>query len=94
MLSKDIFKNGLKKLVIEFEDKGFKMSPERAEQWFENIKNMSDIEFKQRIQYVLKNCSYIPSMADILKSKIDNRDKRTQEAYLSLEYLKGGIEFD
>ncbi|MCW6091444.1 hypothetical protein [Clostridium sporogenes] len=94
MLSNEVFKNGLKKLVIEFEDKGFKMSPKRAEQWYEHIKKMNDDEFTKRINKVLETNSYPPVMADILNAQIDNRDKRTQEAYVALEHLKGGIEFD
>ncbi|GAA0121727.1 hypothetical protein UT300018_10430 [Clostridium faecium] len=94
MLSKEAFKVGLKKLSTEYSDKGFKMTKERVTQWYEYVKNMSEIEFNERIEYVLKNCSYIPSMADILKSQIDNTDIKTQEAYATLEYLKGAIEFE
>lgn len=67
MLHENVFKSGLKSLVTEFENRGFVITQERAAQWYEHMKNMSEKEFNQRIEYVLKNCSFSPSMADILK---------------------------
>lgn len=91
MLSKETFNNGIEQLVTEFECKGFKMSKERAIQWYKHMKYMREEEFTQRIEIVLKTCRYAPTMADILKVEVD---LRTQEAYAALEHLKEGIGFD
>lgn len=70
MLSKETFKKELLKLIVEFRDKGFKMPKERIEQWYDYLKIMSDDEFTQKIDYVIKNCSYVPSIADVFKANI------------------------
>lgn len=90
MLNKEVFKSGIQKLVIEFENKGFTMTKQKAEIWYEYMKSMEEEEFNQRIDYVLRNSSFPPVMADILKVQVD---MRTQQAYAALERLKGGIEF-
>lgn len=67
MLNKKVFENEVNKIVIEFKDKGFEMTQGRSEQWYDYIKDMSDDEFNKRIDCVLRNCSYKPSMADVFK---------------------------
>ncbi len=73
MLNKDKFFNGIEKLKLEFGEKGFKMTKDKALQWFEYMKGMSEDEFDERIDYVLKNCSFPPSMADIFRVEIKTR---------------------
>ncbi|MHC6178633.1 hypothetical protein ACYUJ6_02065 [Clostridium sp. JNZ X4-2] len=68
MLDKKVFENEVNKIVIEFKDKGFEMTKGRSEQWYDYMKDMSDDEFTERIDCVLRNCSYKPSMADVFKS--------------------------
>lgn len=70
MLDREVFKKGLKKLTVEYGNKGFIMEDNKVAQWYEYMKSMSDEEFNQNIDYVLKNCSYAPCMADIFKAKI------------------------
>lgn len=70
LLDKDIFFKGIDKLNNEFETKGFKMTKERASQWYSYMKDISEKEYNKRIDYVLKNCTYGPTMADILKADI------------------------
>ncbi|APH24887.1 hypothetical protein [Clostridium botulinum] len=94
MLSKETFNKGIEELTMEFECRGFKMSKEKAIKWYKHMKYINDDEFTKRIDKVLETNSYPPVMADVLNAQIDNRDKRTQEAYAALEHLKGGIEFD
>ncbi len=76
MLNEAIFKDGLKKLVNEFEDKGFKISQERAAQWYNYMKNMQDEEYKEKIDHVIKNSTYSPCMADILKASSRTEKKK------------------
>lgn len=70
MLDKEMFKNQIQKLVIEFEDKGFKMSKERAEQWYDQLKELGDISVKKAIDKVLKTLRYPPTMSDIYQIAI------------------------
>jgi hypothetical protein len=65
MIDKDLFKKEIDKLVVEFEDKGFKMTKERAEQWYENFKDYEEIKFAKAIKNVLNTSRFSPSMADI-----------------------------
>lgn len=68
-MTKDVFVNELQRLVTEYEDKGFKMSKERASQWYEFFKNINYENFKDAVEEVLKTVSYCPTMADLFKTK-------------------------
>lgn len=70
MLDRETFKAGLKKLVIEYSTKGFTMNEKRVSQWYDYLNYMCDSEFNERIEYILKNCPYAPSMADIFKADV------------------------
>ncbi|CDI50312.1 hypothetical protein [Clostridium tetani] len=94
MLSKEVFNKGIEDLTMEFECRGFKMSKIKAIKWYKHMDYMSNEEFTQRIDKVLETNSFPPVMADILNAEIDNTVLRTEEAYKTLEYLKGGINFD
>lgn len=72
MLSAKVFTDGIGKLEEEFENKGFKMTKGRAAQWYDYMKDTPEEEYNKRIDYVLKNCTYAPSMADIFKADVNN----------------------
>ncbi|KRQ85855.1 hypothetical protein ABG79_02369 [Caloramator mitchellensis] len=87
MLTESTFQSGIKRLINEFSEKGFNPSIERIKQWFEYMKDMTDEEFKQRIDWVLKNVSFAPSMADIFKAEV-NINNTWKE--FDFSFLKGG----
>ena len=69
-MNKDFFTKQIQKLVIEFSDKGFTMTKERASQWYEYFKNVSESEFTYAIDNCLKKCERCPSMADVYNTVI------------------------
>lgn len=69
MLSKESFNNGIEKLVTEYGDRGFKMTKQRSLQWYGYMKNISDSEFKRKIDKCLMTCKRVPFMADIMDFK-------------------------
>ncbi|QCX33500.1 hypothetical protein FDN13_07125 [Caloramator sp. E03] len=83
MLDVNVFKEFVNKLDIEYKEKGFLMTTQRAKQWYEYMKDMTDEEFKQRIDWVLKNVSFSPSMADVFKAEINTNNTWIKEADLS-----------
>lgn len=76
MLNKEIFKEELKKLAVEYGDKGFTMNADRVNQWYDYMKNMQDQEYKEKVDYVIKNSTYAPCMADILKAPSETKTKK------------------
>lgn len=89
MLSEVTFQTCIKKLITEFIEKGFNPSVERIKQWYEYMKDMSDEEFNKRIDWVLKNVSYSPSMADIFKADISSNNTWKD---FDFSFLEGGDE--
>lgn len=89
MLTLKIFKDGVKKLELEFKEKGFTMNKDKAAQWYEYMKDMSDEEFNKRIDWVLKNVSYSPSMADVFKADISSNNTWKD---FDFSFLEGGDE--
>lgn len=81
MLNKGAFKAGLKKLVTEYANKGFAMSEDRISQWYSCMKDMSDEEYNKKIDFVLKNCTYAPTMADIFKAEIRESNSAAYEDF-------------
>ena len=67
MLDKTVFSEQIQRLVIEYGDKGFSMSKERASQWYEFFKIFSEGKLRDMITDCLVNVSHSPTMADILK---------------------------
>lgn len=68
MLTKDTFKAGIRKLITEYEDRGFSMSKEKSQQWYDHMKNLSDDEFLKKIDLCLSICRKVPFMDDVLCS--------------------------
>ncbi len=71
MLSQQAFKDGMKKLQINY--RNYSIEEELIRLWYDHMKHLTDGEFNQSIDYVLENFSYPPTMADILKSVIRER---------------------
>ncbi len=67
MMNKKIFAKETNKLVTEYENKGFTMSKEKAEQWYEILKTYTDEELKNAVCEYIENNNFIPTIADILK---------------------------
>lgn len=66
MLSRDTFNAGIEKLNTEYRDRGFTMTKEKALQWYDFMKDMSNSEFKKKVKNCLMTCKRVPFMADIL----------------------------
>lgn len=69
VLSKDVFNSEIERLNIEYRDRGFKMTKERATQWYSFMKNMSNSDFKKKVDACLMTCRRVPTMADVLGLK-------------------------
>lgn len=69
MLSKDSFNDGIDKLLVEYGDRGFKMTKKRSELWYEHMKNMSSTEFQKKIDTCLMTCKRVPFMSDVIGFK-------------------------
>lgn len=69
MLDKTFFLKQLDKLVIEYGDKGFTMSKDKASQWYGFMKGISDSAFEKMINQCLMNEVFSPNMATIFKYK-------------------------
>ncbi|ERI92132.1 hypothetical protein HMPREF1982_02673 [Clostridiales bacterium oral taxon 876 str. F0540] len=83
MLSKNVFIDGIERLVLEYKDKGFDMTKEKAEQWYSFMKNMSESEFNRKIDNCLMTCRRSPTMADVLDIKDNpNETQRPQIPYI------------
>ncbi|WDU82813.1 hypothetical protein [Caloramator sp. Dgby_cultured_2] len=89
MLSELNFQKGINKLINEYQEKGFNPNAARLKQWYEYMKDMSDEEFNKRIDWVLKNVSYSPSMADIFKADISSNNTWKD---FDFSFLEGGDE--
>lgn len=64
-MDKKFFGEHINKLVVEYEDKGFNMSPARITQWYEEFKGKTPESFKKAISEVLRTARFAPTMADI-----------------------------
>lgn len=89
MLSELNFQKGINKLINEYQEKGFNPNAARLKQWYEYMKDMSGEEFNKRIDWVLKNVSYSPSMADIFKADISSNNTWKD---FDFSFLEGGDE--
>lgn len=69
MLSKECFNNGVDKLLTEYSDRGFKMTKQRSLQWYNYMKDISDSEFKKKVDKCLMTCRHVPFMADVMDLK-------------------------
>lgn len=87
-MNKDFFNEQVKKLVVEYQDKGFTMNKERATQWFKYFGNLSESKFEKSIEEVLKTVSYCPTMADIFKTKAIESVESPERSIEEIERLK------
>jgi hypothetical protein len=85
MLSKEVFKSGISKLLIEYGDRGFSMSKEKSMQWYEHMINFSESDFTRKIDTCLRTCKKVPFMADILDSKDTQEDSKEKPYWLNAE---------
>lgn len=82
MLDREVFNTGVNKLLTEYNDKGFKMTRDRASQWYAFMEDMSNAEFQKKIDTCLMTCRRVPSMADVLGFKEnDNFEPANAGAY-------------
>lgn len=79
MLNQRIFKDGLKKLVNEYGSKGFEVTKERAAQWYEYMKHLSDNQFNAKIDNCIKMCKHVPYMSDVLDIKQEYVDTKASK---------------
>jgi hypothetical protein len=79
MLNRNVFIQGLDKLVNEYADRGFTLTEKKANQWYEYMKNLSDTEFLKKIDKCLMSCNHVPYMSDVLAYKEDELNQRPNE---------------
>jgi len=86
----EFFKEQIERLETEYEDKNFKMSKARINQWYNEIKDYNEESFEKAVSTVLKTVSYSPTMADIFKTGYLKKNaiysKISQEELDSLPY--------
>jgi hypothetical protein len=63
-LDRKLFESELLKVQISFP--GFEMTRKKADLWYEIVKKVPDIEWKEMIKDCLIYCHRTPSLADIL----------------------------
>jgi hypothetical protein len=85
MLTKDVFKAGIRKLITEYEDRGFSMSKEKSQQWYAYMINLSDEEFLKKVDLCLSICRKVPFMADVLDSKDPFENTNEKPYWLNAE---------
>lgn len=66
-MDKRFFAEQIKKLVIEYEDKGFTMTTERLNQWYVFFKDTSEKRFEDMVDNCLIECVFPPTMANLFK---------------------------
>jgi len=67
LLSKELFKTGLKEIEIAFDN--FTMTPEKAKVWYKYCNYLSDQDFKVKIKNCIRGCRRNPTLADIIDWK-------------------------
>jgi hypothetical protein len=85
MLDKDVFKEEINKLIIEYGDRGFSMNKERSKQWYEHMCHFSEAEFKRKIDICLTTCKRVPFMADVLDNKDSYEDSKEKAYWLNAD---------
>lgn len=66
MLNKEVFFKGIEKLEVEYGDRGFIITKEKATQWYMYMKELPDRDYMFKIDNCLKTCKRVPYMADVL----------------------------
>ena len=64
MLNKKLFRNGLEELQNAFSR--FELDEKKIEIWYKYSKDLTDSQWKKKIENCIKFCRKIPSLADIL----------------------------
>jgi hypothetical protein len=65
-LNRKLFDDGLEELVIAF---NIDMTPERADVWYNNVGDIEDHQWQQKIKNCIRNCRKVPTLADILDNQ-------------------------
>ena len=69
MVNKEVFKLGIEKLNIEYKDRGFTMTKDKAIQWFDFMKEMDNETFNKKIATCLTTCNHVPFMSDVINQQ-------------------------
>lgn len=67
MLSQDVFKNGLKELMLAF---NMELREEQIKIWYKYCKNIKDSEFEERIRQCILTCNHKPYIADLMNLEV------------------------
>jgi len=67
MLLRKMFEEGLEEIEIAF--KNFEMTKRRADIWYKYSKDLTDSQWKGKIESCIRFCRKIPTLADILDLK-------------------------
>lgn len=81
MLDRNVFMQGIEKLITEYDSRGFVMTKARGAQWYEFMKELSNSDFNKKIDSCLKTCRRVPFMADVLDIKTEESSGATSSDY-------------
>ena len=74
MLLRRIFEEGLVEIEIAFSN--FEMIKKRADIWYKYSKDLTDSQWKEKIENCIRFCRKIPTLADILDLKGYYREEK------------------
>ena len=74
MLLKEIFNKGIEEMIKAFI--GFEMTKERANIWYKYSKDLTDSQWKGKIENCIRFCRRIPTLADLLDFKGYYREEK------------------
>ena len=66
MLNQDVFKDGMKELMLAF---NMDLQAEQIKIWYKYCKKYSDKDFKKKVTNCIKFCRHKPYIADLLDIK-------------------------
>ncbi len=85
-IDREVFKKLINILEIEYEEKGFRMSKERAEMWYESLGSFPEKKLRNGIKLYIEQCTFSPQLADIIEKactpimeSVEEYEKRIME---------------
>jgi len=74
MLNKKLFKEALEEIEIIFD--GFRLTENKIKIWYKYSKDLTDSQWKGKIENCIRFCRRIPTLADILDFKGYYREEK------------------
>lgn len=85
MLSKETFKKGFQKLCYLYIKWPIKMDDsEIVRNWYENFKDMRDEDFIDMVDNYIKNETFHPTVAGLLKYRAETKEKLSEKEIIEI----------